>query len=106
MYRIKTVHCSSFSFGLLNDGDVKSVSDESDGEENDGYDAITEVVVVDILVWKLARRYACCTPKPSDLLKKQKKFGEYAGRNFLYFYMYDSFFLRIIQILCIIHVYV
>lgn len=51
LYRIKTVHCSSFSFSLLNDGDVKSVSDESDGEENDGYDAITEVVVVDIITW-------------------------------------------------------
>ena len=51
-----------------------------------------------ILVRKLVRRYACGAPGPSDLSKKREKIGEYAGKNFLYFYMYIAPFIRILPI--------
>ena len=56
-------------------------------------------IPVTTLVRKLARRYACGTLEPSELLKKQKKYGEYAERNFcpfIYIYIYNISFICII----------
>ena len=61
------------------------------------------------LVRKLARHYACGTPRPSDLLKKRKKNRGVRGENFLYFYMYYTPFLCILPIFmydtCFFYIY-
>ena len=62
------------------------------------YRSSSHVLFVFSLVRKLARRYACGTPGPSDLSKKREKIGEYAGKNFLYFYTYTAPFIRILPI--------
>ena len=54
--------------------------------------ALFDMVLVTCLVRKLARCYACCTFEPSDLLKKRKKLGEYAGEIFCTFICINTIF--------------
>ena len=59
---------------------------------------LLKTLVLTLVLLKLAGCYACGAPGPSDLSKKREKIGEYAGKNFLYFYMYIAPFIRILPI--------